>query len=124
MPGQQRPTLVGGTTVTAPRLLWDGRQTSPWWHEDRISDADLRQTMEICRSRTKDEMQRLMPDREPRAELYDLMRSYPARQGKGLRPTLTIAACAAFGGRPEEAVRAAAALELFHNGVPRPRRHR
>ncbi|MFI9318448.1 polyprenyl synthetase family protein [Kitasatospora aureofaciens] len=116
VPGQQRPALVGGTTVTAPRLLWDGRQTSPWWHEDRISDADLRQTMEICRSRTNDEMQRLMPDREPRAELYDLMRSYPARQGKGLRPTLTIAACAAFGGRPEEAVRAAAALELFHNG--------
>lgn len=110
------PALIGGTTVTAPRLLWDGRAGSGWWLEPTVRDADLLETMRLCRSRTHDEIERLMPDREPRAELYDLMRSYPARQGKGLRPTLTIAACAAFGGRPEDAVRAAAALELFHNG--------
>ena len=61
-------------------------------------------------------MDRLIPDRSPKTSLYDLMRAYPSRQGKGLRPTLTIAACAAFGGRPEDAVRVAAALELFHNG--------
>jgi len=110
------PALIGGTTVTAPRLLWDGRTSTPWWAEQPLRDADLAQTMRMCRARTHDEIDRLMPDGEPRAELYDLMRSYPARQGKGLRPTLTIAACAAFGGCPEDAVRAAAALELFHNG--------
>ncbi|WP_371100409.1 polyprenyl synthetase family protein [Streptomyces sp. PU_AKi4] len=110
------PALINGTTVTAPRPLWDGRVNSGWWQEPAVHDADLLETMRVCRARTHEEIQRLLPDREPRAELYDLMRSYPARQGKGLRPTLTIAACAAFGGRPEDAVRAAAALELFHNG--------
>ncbi|MGW7404143.1 polyprenyl synthetase family protein [Streptomyces sp. NPDC054833] len=108
--------LIGDTTVRPPRLLWDGRTSTSWSLEDTVRDADLMETMRRCRARTNEEIERLLPDREPRAELYDLMRSYPARQGKGLRPTLTIAACAAFGGRPDDAVRAAAALELFHNG--------
>lgn len=110
------PALIGDTTVKAPRLLWDGRTSTSWSLEDTVGDADLLETMRRCRARTNEEIDRLMPDREPRAELYDLMRSYPSRQGKGLRPTLTIATCAAFGGRPDDAVRAAAALELFHNG--------
>ncbi|MET7683039.1 polyprenyl synthetase family protein [Streptomyces sp. NPDC005423] len=110
------PALIGDTTVRAPRLLWDGRTSTSWSLEDAVQDADLMETMRRCRARTNEEIDRLLPDREPRAELYDLMRSYPSRQGKGLRPTLTIAACAAFGGRPDDAVRAAAALELFHNG--------
>ncbi|SDP52177.1 geranylgeranyl diphosphate synthase, type II [Streptomyces sp. cf386] len=114
--GGGEPELVGGTVVTRPRLLWDGRGSSPWWHESPVHDADLLATMAACRARTGEAMEAFVPYREPRAELYDLMRLYPARQGKGLRPTLTIAACAAFGGRPEDAVRAAAALELFHNG--------
>ena len=50
------------------------------------------------------------------AELYDLMRDYVTREGKGLRPTLTIATCIALGGAMDDAVRAAGALELFHNG--------
>lgn len=115
-PGERPARLVGDTVVDRPRLLWDGRRSTPWWDEARILDADLLETMTACRERTSEEMLRLLPDREPRAPLYDLMRSYPARQGKGLRPTLTIAGCAAFGGRPQDAVRAAAALELFHNG--------
>ncbi|MEU5536432.1 polyprenyl synthetase family protein [Streptomyces sp. NPDC020362] len=110
------PPLIGDTTISAPRLLWDGYTSTSWSLEDAVRDADLMETMRRCRARTNEEIDRLMPDREPRAELYDLMRSYPSRQGKGLRPTLTIAACAAFGGRPDDAVRAAAALELFHNG--------
>lgn len=110
------PALIGATTIEAPRLLWDGRTSTDWSLEYTVRDADLMETMHRCRARTNEEIERLLPDREPRAELYDLMRSYPARQGKGLRPTLTIAACAAFGGRPDDAVRAAAALELFHNG--------
>ena len=72
--------------------------------------------MRAVRDRVADEMRRLIPDREPRRDLYDLMREYPARQGKGLRPTLTVAACAALGGSAQDAVRSAAALELFHNG--------
>ncbi|MBG0854042.1 polyprenyl synthetase family protein [Streptomyces spinoverrucosus] len=118
VPRAGAPALVGDTVVAAPRLLWDGarRKSSPWWESQAVSDADLMQTMAVCRARTTEEMRGFIPDREPRAALYTPMRSYPERQGKGLRPTLTIAACAALGGRPEDAVRMAAALELFHNG--------
>ncbi|KOV93329.1 hypothetical protein ADK65_33070 [Streptomyces sp. NRRL B-1140] len=72
--------------------------------------------MHAIRDRVADEMRGLIPDREPRRDLYDLMRDYPARQGKGLRPTLTVASCVALGGSAQDAVRSAAALELFHNG--------
>ncbi|MCE6996139.1 polyprenyl synthetase family protein [Saccharothrix sp. S26] len=113
-PGDQ-PT-IGGTAIAAPRLLWDGRRSTGWWELRPVTDADLVQTMTACRARANQEIDRLLPDREPKEDLYDLMRSYPTRQGKGLRPTLVFAACAAFGEKPENAVRAAAALELFHNG--------
>lgn len=109
-------TLVGGAVDSRPRSLWDGHRSQGWWCTDDIWDADLLETMARCRDRVAAEMDGLIPQRSPKAALYDLMRSYPARQGKGLRPTLTIATCAAFGGRPEDAVRVAAALELFHNG--------
>jgi geranylgeranyl diphosphate synthase type II len=54
-----------------------------------------------------------LPDREPRS-LYDLLRVYPSRSGKVLRPVLCMAACGAFGGSPEDALPCAAALELLH----------
>ncbi|MER0448207.1 family 2 encapsulin nanocompartment cargo protein polyprenyl transferase [Streptomyces sp. Edi4] len=38
-----------------------------------------------------------------------------AHAGKAIRPALVLAAATAFGGRPEAAVRAAAAVELVHN---------
>ncbi|MFG2132919.1 polyprenyl synthetase family protein [Streptomyces sp. NPDC048751] len=106
---------VGWSPAAAPRLLWNGRTGTPWWEELPLTDADLVETMRVCRDRVADEMRRLIPDREPRRDLYDLMRAYPARQGKGLRPTLTVAACVALGGRAQDAVRSAAMLELFHN---------
>jgi geranylgeranyl diphosphate synthase, type II len=110
------PALVNGTFGGIPRSLWDGRSSTGWWLSEPVSDADLLEVMNGCRNRVREEMDRLIPDRQPKASLYDLIRAYPARQGKGLRPTLTIAACAAFGGRPDDAARIAAALELFHNG--------
>lgn len=111
-----RGELAGGTTTSRRRVLWDGRASTGWWETDRVWDADLLTIMTSSRDRVAREMDRLIPDRQPKSSLYDLARAYPTRQGKGLRPTLTIAACAAFGGRPEDAVRVAAALELFHNG--------
>ncbi len=108
--------LLGDTVHAASRVLWDGRRSTPWWSTLPMRDADLMETMQACKVLVRDEMMRLVPDREPRAALYDLVREYPSRDGKGLRPTLTVAACGALGGRSEEAVRAAAAIELFHNG--------
>ncbi len=56
-----------------------------------------------------------LPQGEPRQHLYDPMRDFVSRSGKGLRPALLIAACRAFGGRREDALTSAAALELLHN---------
>jgi geranylgeranyl diphosphate synthase type II len=109
-------SVIGGTVHAVPRLLWNGQQSTGWWLPQPVTDADLVETMAACRARTNRQIDAMLPDREPRAALYDLMRSYPSRQGKGLRPTLAFAACAAFGEKPENAVRVAAALELFHNG--------
>jgi geranylgeranyl diphosphate synthase type II len=58
-----------------------------------------------------------VPEREPRGSLYDLIAEQIARGGKGLRPAMCIATCRAFGGRTEDAVPSAAALELLHNAL-------
>ena len=47
--------------------------------------------------------------------LYDMLADYPFREGKGLRPAICFAACRAAGGRTEQALLSATALELFHN---------
>lgn len=47
--------------------------------------------------------------------LYELIADYPFREGKGLRPAIVFAACGAAGGRSEQALVSATALELFHN---------
>lgn len=49
------------------------------------------------------------------AYLYDLVPSYPSRQGKGLRAALCLATCKALGGSIERALNSAVAIELFHN---------
>ena len=112
--GRRSPS--GDPSAVAPRNLWDGHLSRPWSAVDDLFDADLMETLSRCKARVSAEMGRVIPDREPKRELYDLMRDYPSREGKGLRPTLVIATCCALGGREEDAVRAAAALELFHNG--------
>jgi geranylgeranyl diphosphate synthase type II len=48
-------------------------------------------------------------------ELYALMREYPMRGGKRLRPAFCLLSCEAFGGDPKKALRTASALEAFQN---------
>lgn len=48
--------------------------------------------------------------------LYDLLADYPLRGGKGLRPAICLSAARAVGGRTDQALLSAAALELLHNG--------
>lgn len=109
-------SLIGGTVYQTARSLWDGRKGRSWWALEGIFDADLMTVMLNCKEYVREEIMRIIPDREPKSSLYDRMRDYPSREGKGLRPTLTIATCCAFGGRAEDAIRTAAAIELFHNG--------
>ena len=56
-----------------------------------------------------------IPDRQPKKYLYDLVPVYPQRGGKGFRPGLCLATCKLFGGKEEEAMHSAVALELCHN---------
>lgn len=56
-----------------------------------------------------------IPSGGPRTELYDLVADYPSRPGKGIRPALCLATCRAFGGTTEDALPAAAAIEMLHN---------
>jgi geranylgeranyl diphosphate synthase, type II len=107
---------VGGTVHGNGRTLWDNQASESWWGFAEAADADLMETMNRCKERVQEEIRRIIPQREPGPYLYDLMHAYPSRGGKGLRPTLTLASCVAAGGRSEEAMRAAAAIELFHNG--------
>ncbi len=51
----------------------------------------------------------------PDPYLAEPMNDYPTRAGKALRPSLCLATCEAFGGRPDDAVPSALALELLHN---------
>jgi geranylgeranyl diphosphate synthase type II len=102
-------------SVATTRVLWDRRTGAGWWTFEGPPDADLFSSMEAFRRRVADEILRLIPQRRPVDSLYRLMREYPARGGKGLRPTLCIATCGAFGGHSEDAVRIAAAVEMFHN---------
>jgi geranylgeranyl diphosphate synthase, type II len=56
-----------------------------------------------------------IPDGEPHRWLYRLLRSYPSRPGKAIRPSLCLATCRAFGGRDADALPVAVAIELLHN---------
>jgi geranylgeranyl diphosphate synthase, type II len=49
------------------------------------------------------------------AEWSELISDYPLRASKGIRPTVCLAACRAWGGASEHAVGAAVAIELLHN---------
>jgi geranylgeranyl diphosphate synthase type II len=60
-------------------------------------------------------VRRAIPDAEPRRYLYEPVAAYTARSGKGFRASLCLATCRAFGGRTDDALHAATALELLHN---------
>ena len=62
----------------------------------------------------------LLPSSSPIPEvdlLYRMMRDYPARPAKGLRPFFCVAACRAMGGKEDEALLTAASIELFQHWI-------
>jgi len=62
----------------------------------------------------------LLPSSSPVPEvdlLYRMMRDYPARPAKGLRPFFCVASCRAMGGRAEDALLTAASIELFQHWI-------
>jgi geranylgeranyl diphosphate synthase type II len=76
-------------------------------------------------ARVKDRVDKLILDQIlPRShdvpavdQLYNMMRDYPERPGKGMRPYLCVTTCKAFGGTEEKCLLTAAAIELFQNWI-------
>jgi geranylgeranyl diphosphate synthase, type II len=67
------------------------------------------------RDLTRQTLKQRLPTKEPRRHLYDLVSECLEASGKGLRPALCLATCRAFGGRIEDALDSAAAIEVLHN---------
>jgi geranylgeranyl diphosphate synthase type II len=65
--------------------------------------------------RTRDAVLAALPAGQPAGWLYDLMREYPSRPAKFLRPAICLATCRAFGGDPDHVLGPAVAIELLHN---------
>src|SRR5690348_5202198 len=63
----------------------------------------------------RDALIQRLPEGEPSAYLYQPIRDFCVRSGKGLRPALLLASCRGFGGRIEDALTSAVALELLHD---------
>ncbi len=75
-------------------------------------------------SRNKAELDQIALDYLPRSHsdpsisnLYEMMRDYPKRGGKGIRGLMCILWCQLFGGTREDALVTAAALEIFQNWI-------
>lgn len=67
------------------------------------------------RERTLQALLRGVPDDRSQPYLYGIIRETLAHAGKGFRPALCLATCGAFGGKVEDALNSAAALEMLHN---------
>jgi geranylgeranyl diphosphate synthase, type II len=66
---------------------------------------------------TRNALKAYLPSGPPRRHLYDLLADYPLRGGKMMRPSLCIATVRAFGGKLDDAIDTAAAIELLHNAL-------
>jgi len=66
---------------------------------------------------TRERLSAYLPRAQSDAYLFDLVRDYPLRTGKMLRPSLCIATACAFGATAADAVGSAASIELMHNAL-------
>jgi geranylgeranyl diphosphate synthase type II len=78
------------------------------------SSATVQDRLAEFQTATASMVARFVSGREPRRHLYDPLRSFTMQAGKGIRPALCLATCEAFGGPTEDALPAAAAIELLH----------
>jgi geranylgeranyl diphosphate synthase type II len=79
------------------------------------TSAAVEVLLDPYRQRTAEAIDRVLPVGEPYDWLYGPLADYPRRAGKGLRAALCLATCSAYGGSEDDAVAAAAAIELAHN---------
>jgi geranylgeranyl pyrophosphate synthase len=83
---------------------------------DVLGPAGFLERLSWYREMLSDTLAEGVPTQEPQRHLYGLVRDFLERSGKGLRPAFCIATARALGGRTEDALPAAAGLEMLHNG--------
>lgn len=84
---------------------------------DLAGPALMASVLEEYGAVTRRSVSRYLSRDRPAPYLDDLMADYPGRGGKMMRPSLCIANTRAFGGKMEDAVQSAAAIELLHNAL-------
>jgi geranylgeranyl diphosphate synthase type II len=77
----------------------------------------VRQTLDDYGAATREAINGYLLTSRRAPFLDDLMADYPTRGGKMMRPTICIANARVFGGRIEDVVPCAAAVEILHNGL-------
>src|SRR5690606_35235907 len=77
----------------------------------------VREVMEEYGALAHESLMRFLPDREPRRYLYDPIRDYPQRGGRGMRPAICLATARAHGAPAERALHTATFIELLHNAM-------
>lgn len=77
--------------------------------------TDTRATLARYAALTRVAIREYLAEDQPAPYLADLVGDYPSRSGKGVRPALLLATCQAYGRALEEALPAAASLEMMHN---------
>src|SRR5262245_21339384 len=100
------------TTVAGATTPGGAREAAA---ESAVSEALVEERLRAVSRDVRRAMLAAVPDAEPHDWLYRLVRSYPSRPGKAIRPALCIATCRAFGGRDDDALPPAVAIEMFHN---------
>jgi geranylgeranyl diphosphate synthase type II len=83
--------------------------------DTKVVDAPVEATLRDVERRVRRAIMDLIPDAEPHHWLYRLVRVYPGRPGKALRPALCLATCRAFGGTDTDSFPVAVAIEMLHN---------
>jgi geranylgeranyl diphosphate synthase, type II len=109
-----------GRRRPAPARMRPGQKAATNGQPDSTPGYDIAlvdRVLAEARSEVLAEIKRMFAARRATGygPLYDLLADYPFREGKGLRPAICFASCRAAGGRTEQALLSATALELFHN---------
>lgn len=89
--------------------------TGATFSSDNNSSLIMEDSLRRYRRRIMRAMMQFLPAGGDPPYLYELVRNYPSRSGKGLRPALCMAGTRAFGGKLAHAIPTSVALELFHN---------
>jgi geranylgeranyl pyrophosphate synthase/uncharacterized protein with NAD-binding domain and iron-sulfur cluster len=110
------PTVkVGSAYEPTPQdVLLDLADTVPG-AGDVVGPAGFVQRLAWYRELLAETLESGVPAGEPQKHLYALVRDFVGRGGKGLRPALCLATAGALGARHEDALPAAAGLEMLHN---------